>query len=118
MKFVLFIGICVAIAEVCLNARLRVKKSSTDCTSGRVYNMYSNRCEANGNTITQKDKPLDFFDKYKKPTIVQLLPIFKYSESENNDGKKEKKTEKKEEKMETEEEILEKEKKAEKKAEK
>lgn len=96
VKFALFIGICIAIAGTCLNARLRTQKEAektetkTKCAAGRVYNMYSNRCEANKNTITQGDKQLDFYNKYKNPTIVDLLPIFKYEED-----KKQQKTEEK-----------------------
>ena len=92
MKFGLFMGICAAIIGTVLNARLRTQKeaekTATDCSTGRVYNMYSNRCEANKNTITQGDKQLDFYNKYKNPKIVDLLPVFKYDEN-NKEGKKE-----------------------------
>ena len=87
MKFVKIAFIVVAIAKVCFAGRLR--KEETVCAEGRVYNMYSNRCEANKNTVTQGEKQLDFYNKYKNPTIVDLLPVFKY------DDEKKQKTEEK-----------------------
>ena len=101
MKFVLFMGICAAIAQVCLNARLRTQKEATEkaCAKGREFNMYSKRCEANKSTITQGDKQLDFYNKYKNPKIVDLLPVFKYEENKDGSAKREeaKKETKKEE---------------------
>ena len=92
MKFGLFIGVCAAIAEICLNARLRTQKeaekTATQCENGRVYNMYSNRCEANGNTITQGKQQLDFYNKYKSPKIVDLIPVFKYDEDKKAENRK------------------------------
>ena len=93
-KALILIIFSLAFIGTCLNANLRsnkeaeISESTTACAKGRVFNMYSNRCEPNKNTVTQGDKQLDFYNKYKNPTIVNLLPIFKYEDDKQRANRK------------------------------